>query len=261
MRKLVLWPRNSFSGNICLKFSVLCLCSVLQQVFPLPCLSLYISPSLCVAYIDRLSYLPGPGGGGRHLETYPTGPCRLCVIELLTIDWEPTMKMYSSYPRFYSGENAHAWDTPSKATITKETRPAGSFSSSQAGRLTDPVFYVYIFSLVGDDSKETWTSLQYYPLYTPIWTSDIPHPVITSSPPPHLSQSAHTVVYDLCARCAHPMRGYARFAARKRAFPNRHDIMPRQYFSQTFWWIFCKREVKKHVRDMSAARLTCDERK
>jgi hypothetical protein len=54
------------------------------------------------------------------------------------------------------------------------------------------------------------------------------------------------------------MRGYARFAARKRAFPDRHDIMPRQYFSLRFLADFFA-EVKKYVRDMSAARLTGDE--
>jgi hypothetical protein len=30
--KLRLWPRNSFSGNICFEFSVLCLCSGCQKV-------------------------------------------------------------------------------------------------------------------------------------------------------------------------------------------------------------------------------------
>jgi hypothetical protein len=32
MWKLRLWPRNSFSGNICFKFSVLCFCSGGQKV-------------------------------------------------------------------------------------------------------------------------------------------------------------------------------------------------------------------------------------
>ncbi len=68
MRKLVLCPRNSFSGNICFKFSVLCLCSVLQQVFPLPCLSLlYTSFSLCRRYSPPFQGLRV--GGETQLKT------------------------------------------------------------------------------------------------------------------------------------------------------------------------------------------------
>ncbi len=37
MWKLGLWPRNSFSGNICFEFSVFCLCSVLYQVLEIAC--------------------------------------------------------------------------------------------------------------------------------------------------------------------------------------------------------------------------------
>ncbi len=49
--------------------------------------------------------------------------------------------------------------TPSKASITNKTRPAGSFSSSysQAGRIAGPVFYVYVFSLILTALRETLT--------------------------------------------------------------------------------------------------------
>jgi hypothetical protein len=55
------------------------------------------------------------------------------------------------------------------------------------------------------------------------------------------------------------MRGYARFAARKRA-PSPIDMTSclANIFHRHFGGFFC-REVKKYVRDMSAARLTGDE--
>ena len=52
------------------------------------------------------------------------------------------------YSRKWGGGEMRTGRTPSKATITNKTRPAGSFSSSysQPGRLAGPVLYVQYMS-------------------------------------------------------------------------------------------------------------------
>jgi hypothetical protein len=61
--------------------------------------------------------------------------------------------MYTSVLKLYNisfRRKMRTHGTPSKATITYQTRRPGHFPpASQAGRLAGPVFYVYVLSLAG----------------------------------------------------------------------------------------------------------------
>jgi hypothetical protein len=57
MWKLGLWPRNSFSGNMCFKFSVLVLCSVEVNIMRYVFLDAYYK--LAKVYTETLNFMPG----------------------------------------------------------------------------------------------------------------------------------------------------------------------------------------------------------
>ncbi len=72
---------------------------------------------------------------------------------------------------------------------------------------------------------------------------------------PRIWARAHTQSYMICVLGVRTPCGDTPALLHENApSPNRHDIMPRQYFSQTFWWIFFAR-VKKYVRDMSSCKI------
>jgi hypothetical protein len=67
------------------------------------------------------------------------------VLDLTRDGWWSTMKVYSSCPRFHSGENAHARDTLKLPSPAKLARLGHFRPASQAGRLAGPVFYIIYF--------------------------------------------------------------------------------------------------------------------
>ncbi len=92
--KLRLWPRNSFSGNICFKFSALVLCSACTNYLHV---HMY-STELCLASFKILTpHPPTPlasvskgGGGGTHSpggegvggQYFEFWPRTICIISL-----------------------------------------------------------------------------------------------------------------------------------------------------------------------------------
>ncbi len=114
MWTLGLWPWNSFSGNICFEFSVLCLCSAAhimfssrRKLFKLPIRKLII---ILIRKLFKIHVLISPCSASvsqkllivhiRKLFKIHISPCSLCQTETIYITYQETV--YYSYQPVFS---------------------------------------------------------------------------------------------------------------------------------------------------------------
>jgi hypothetical protein len=113
----------------------------------------YLISVLCIRVPQSIKekdrfILPILGGG-----PYPTGSCRLCVIQLVMVfTYDASVLKLSNVS--FRGKCACTGNPLKLPSPTKLARLGHFPPASQAGRLVGPVFYVYIFS--GVDIIRLW---------------------------------------------------------------------------------------------------------